>query len=299
MAAVKKLALVAIAGALFSVGCTRSEPIPTAAAAAPVKPAEAVAAPAAPHFYDTSGPLVVENQVDVAAQRDGVVTSLLADVGTHVRKDQMLAQLDDRQLRADRDAADAKVKSLQFEFQHWQAEVKTRETDLARDEEMFKAQLITEKQVEHSRYSVEGGKFEAQREAQELKNAQDTLRSLDLELEKTRIVAPFDGVVGRRYIRVGQRIAANERTFWVTALAPVTVRFTVPQELAGKIHAGDTVELWPQGSAEKQRHPAQVSIVSPVVDPSSGTIEVQARVNQMGADLLPGMTVNVRVPAVR
>lgn len=297
MSSAKKLALMLVP-ILFSLGCSRSEPV-VAAAAPPAKPVETATPPPSPRFYETSGPLVVENQIDVAAEREGVITSIVADVGTRVHKGQLLAQLDDRQLKAERDGADAKVRSLQFELQHWDAEVKTRQTDLDRDEEMFKAQLITAKQVEHSRYSVEGGKFEAQREAQELKNAQETLRSLDLEMEKTRILAPFDGVVGRRYVHVGQRIAASERTFWVTALAPVTVRFTVPQELAGKIHAGDTVELWAPGSTEPQRHKAQVSLVSPVVDPSSGTIEVQARLGQTGNDLLPGMTVNVRVPAVR
>src|SRR4051812_5433966 len=48
-----------------------------------------------------SGPIVVENQVDLAAQRDGVVARIVADTGTAVRKGQLLAELDDRQLSAE------------------------------------------------------------------------------------------------------------------------------------------------------------------------------------------------------
>ena len=48
---------------------------------------------------------MVENQVDVAALREGVIVSILAEPNTRVRKGQLLARLDDRQISADLDAA--------------------------------------------------------------------------------------------------------------------------------------------------------------------------------------------------
>lgn len=256
--------------------------------------------PAAPpaDFYETSGPLVVEDQVDVAAQREGVVGRIVADVGAHVRKRQLLAELDNRQLQADRAAADARVKSLQFELEHWQSETKMRESDLARDEEMWRANLITAKQVEHSRYAVAGARFETERERQSLRNAQETLRSLELELEKTRVAAPFDGVVARRYVRVGQKVALNDRLFWVTAMTPILLRFTVPQEFAGRLKAGEEVAIV-SPAMPQQQHAARIKLVSPVVDPSSGTLEVQAQLIGNPPDLLPGMSVTIRVPKSR
>jgi RND family efflux transporter MFP subunit len=262
-----------------------------------VAPAGAATTPATreatktPPTYQTSGPLVVENQVDVLAQRDGVVDRIAADVGTRARKGQVLAELDNRQLKADRDAAASKVASVRFEFQHWEAEEKVRQADLDRDEEMWKAQLITAKQMQHSRYSVEGAKYETQREGENLRTSENTLHSLELELEKTRIVAPFDGVVARRYVRVGQRVRVNDRLFWVSAMAPLNVKFTIPQEFVGKVKTGDAVSVSATGATEK--HMARISMLSPVVDPSSGTIEVQARVEGAPSDLLPGMTVEI------
>ena len=86
--------------------CSRTASPVNVAAAAPAQPAPmstaSVAAP--PDTYTATGPIVVENQVDVAAQREGVVTEILVEPGTRVRKGQLLARLDDRQLAADLEA---------------------------------------------------------------------------------------------------------------------------------------------------------------------------------------------------
>jgi RND family efflux transporter MFP subunit len=293
------LALVVLLGAaLLLGGCDRSQPVATAANAAstPKEPVRPV--PAAPKEYVTSGPLVVENQVDVAAQREGVVAKLVADVGTAVHRGDLLGELDNRQLLADIDGAESRVRSAQFQIQHFAAEIKVKQTDLDRDEAMYKADLITTQQLEHSRYAVESEKFEEQREREYLKSAQDTLRSLQLEFDKTRITAPFDGIVARRYVRVGQKIAVNDRLFWVTAMAPLNVRFTVPQEFTGKLHAGDEVSIASPANPDHS-HAARITSVSPVVDPASGTLEVQAQVPGKSPDLVPGMTVNIHVAQLR
>jgi len=289
------LLLLSITAALLLSACSDRQPT-TANAAAPAMstPAPAVRPAAAADFYDASGPIVVENQLDVDAQRDGMVGRILADTGTVVQSGQLLAELDNRQLTADRDAADAKMRAIEADEKHWEEEAKVVQNDLERDEEMFKAQLITQKQVEHSRYKVVSYRFEIDRERQNLRNAQATLRSLELELDKTRILAPFGGVVARRYVRAGQRVTKGDRLFWVTAMSPLNVKFTVPQEFAGSLKRGEEVSVISQASPG-QRHPARVTVVSPVVDPSSGAIEVQAQLSESGPDLLPGMTVNIRV----
>jgi membrane fusion protein (multidrug efflux system) len=169
-----------------------------------------------------------------------------------------------------------------------------RESDLSRSEEMFKASLITAKQVDHDRYSVESGRFFLLRQQHDLQNAKADLRAAELELSKMRIVAPFDGVVARRYVREGQKVALNDRLFWITATAPLNVKFTLPQEFAGQVKVGDPVQVAPVFDPGV-KHAAKVTLVTPVVDPASGTIELQAQVVGEPKDLRPGMTVNVSV----
>jgi len=289
------MALLVGLAAIITTSCSSSGPATvSAASAAPTATSAATGLRDGASLYQASGPLVVENQVDVAAQREGVIATIHADVGTHVHKGQLLGELEDRQLTADRDAAKAKSDGMAADYLHWQAELKMRETDLSRAEEMWKAQLITRQQLDHDRYSVEGGKYYLQRQQEDLRNAQAALRSAQLELDKTRIVAPFDGVVARRYVRVGQKVAMADRLFWVTATAPLNVRFTLPQEFAGRVQVGDAVQVSPAFDGN-EKHAAKVTIVSPVVDPASGTIELQAQVSGEPKELRPGMTVNVFV----
>ncbi|HEX6880669.1 MAG TPA: efflux RND transporter periplasmic adaptor subunit [Terriglobales bacterium] len=291
----RTVVLIAAACGVLS-ACNGSEPTLAKAAEPANTPAPATSTPKAVSAGDfqTSGPLVVENQVDVAAQREGIVSSVLVDVGSHVRRGQLLAELDNRQLISNRDAAADKVRAIEADGKNWAAQLDIDKADLARAEAMWKADLITKEQVEHARAKVVSSKYEVEREVQNAQTARDSLRSIELELEKTRIVAPFNGVVARRYIRLGQKVAVSDRMFWVTEVKPINVRFTLPEEFVGKIRVGDRVQVFAP-SSPSEVHSAKVTLLSPVVDPSSGTIEVQARLGDTSGDLLPGMTVNVLV----
>ncbi len=284
-----------LAATLAMSACSESKPEPAkTVSAAPAAPAPAGPAGKAEDVFVGSGPLVVENQVDVMAQREGVVARIVADVGGKVAKGQLLAQLDDRQLSSDLDAARARHRALEADVKSWESLLKVYETDLERAEEMRKADLNTQQQLDHARYRLNASQHDVERERQNYRNAQASLRSLELELEKTRILAPFAGVVARRYVRAGQKVAVGERLFWVTAVAPVRVRFTLPESFVGKVRVGTEVSVT-AAFAPDEKHPAKVVLVSPVVDPSSGTIEVLAELTGPLGELRPGMTAQVRL----
>jgi len=246
--------------------------------------------------YTASGPIVVENQVDVAAQREGLVVQILVEPGTRVSKGQLLAKLDDRQVLADLEAARAKTASTEAYLNNWKAEAKVLEADFQRARKMWDAHVIPEEQFEHARYKAEADQWDVKRVEQLLINARDTQRSIELELEKTQISAPFDGVVARRYIRVGQTVARDERLFWVSATAPLRVRFTLPSRFVNQVKVGQQVAVTvPDG--KPLEHKARVIQMSPVVDPASGTIEVLAELIGALPDLRPGMQAVVHLAA--
>ncbi len=261
----------------------------------PAPATSAATAPASKTFL-ASGPLVVENQVDVAARREGVVAEILADVGTPVRTGQLLGRLDDRQFLADMDMARARVAQIQANVENWEAEVKVLEADRDRAEQMWEAQLITKQDLDHARFKLVANQFELLREREALKSVTAQARSIELELEKTRAVAPFNGIVARRYVRAGQKVALGDRLFWVTAVAPLQVKFALPEKFLGSVQRDTEVAVTPAFSPES-RYTARVLRVSPVVDPSSGTIEVLAELKGAVEGLKPGMTVNVLVDA--
>jgi membrane fusion protein (multidrug efflux system) len=108
-------------------------------------------------------------------------------------------------------------------------------------------------------------------------------------------VAPFDGIVARRYVRVGQKVGLGDRLFWVTAEAPLRLRFALPETFIGQIAKGQNFEMT-SPDLEGQQWRASVIEMSPVVDPSSGTIEVLCEVTGRTGGLRPGMSASVRIP---
>jgi RND family efflux transporter MFP subunit len=295
MKRVLALALLAIIALVLN-ACSDSSETSHVAAAPPVAhPAPVASLPPDDSVFVASGPIVVENQVDVAALREGLVVEILAEPNTRVHKGQLLAKLDDRQISADLDAASAKTRSIQADLKNWQAETKVLESDLNRAQKLWEAGVFTKETLEHAQYKVEADKFEINRQNELLTNAQASERSLELEKEKTRITAPFDGIVARRYVRVGQKVAISDRLFWVTAVSPLEVKFTLPEHFLGKLKNGQLVTVDLADGSSANHHTAVIRQISPVVDPSSGTIEVLARLQGDAPDLRPGMLANIHL----
>lgn len=292
-----RLALVLLCAAVVSgVGCSQKSEEVAAAPSPPPSgmPAPAASGPAGDSGFTVSGPLIVEHQLDVLAQREGVIAELRSDAGAHVRAGDLLAQLDDRQLTADLEAARAKTQSTEADLKAWQAEAKVLQSDYDRAQKMWDAQLITKEQLDHAKFKAVADQFDVQRVEQLLINAKETQHSLELELDKTRIRAPFSGIVARRYVRQGQQVAKGDRLFWVTAEGPLRMRFTVPEKFVGVLKVGQPLAMTVPDFPGKE-YRARVLQLSPVVDPTSATLDGMVEVVGAPGPLRPGMNAILRV----
>ena len=279
------------------VGCADRGNSTVSAAPAPVANSEPAPAPVgvtASNAFTVSGPLIVEHQLDVLAQREGVVAKLLSDTGGRVRAGDLLAQLDDRQLQADLEAARAKTRSTEADLKNWEAEARVLQADFDRAQKMWDAQLITREQWEHAKFKAEADQWDVKRVEQLLVNCKQTEHSLELELEKAQIRAPFSGIIARRYVRQGQQVAKGDRLFWVTAEAPLRMRFTLPEKFLGTLKRGELLPLTIP-DFPKEEHLAKVIELSPVVDPTSGTFDGLVEVTGSTASLHPGMSAILRL----
>jgi RND family efflux transporter MFP subunit len=287
-----------LAGLIVLSACSDRATSSVAAAPAPSKSPDPAQPDPKPDVVSealtVSGPLIVEHQLDVLAQRDGIVTKLFSETGGRVRAGDLLAELDDRQLDADLQAARAKTRSTDADLKNWQAEARVLEADFSRAQKMYDAQLITREQWEHVKFKAEADQWDVQRVEQLLINYKEVEHSLELELEKTRIRAPFSGIVARRYVREGQQVAKGDRLFWVTAEAPLRMRFTLPEKYLGTLKRGQRLPLTiPDFPSEA--HTAKVVELSPVVDPTSGTFDGLVEVTGAVGRLHPGMSAILRI----
>jgi RND family efflux transporter MFP subunit len=278
--------------------CSDQNPETASAAPPPAPTVSKASSIPADSSITVSGPLIVEHQLDIMAQREGVLASLHADVGSRVKAGDVLAQLDDRQLTADLEAARTKADGTEAELKSWQSEQKVTQADYDRAKKLWDAQLIPLEQFEHAKYKAEGEQFEVQRVQQALLTARATEHSLELELEKTRIRAPFDGLVARRYVREGQQVARADRLFWITGDGPLRMRFTLPERFIGQVRRGQELALSTPDVPDRT-FTSKVIEVSPVVDPASSTFEVMLAVEGPRGDLRPGMNASVKLDSLR
>jgi membrane fusion protein, multidrug efflux system len=244
--------------------------------------------------FTTTGPLVVDQQADVLAERDGRLVEVNAEIGDHVAKNQVLALLDSRELQASRAAAAAKVESLKAEVREWQAEQEVNAADLRRADMMRSANIIDQEDWEHVKYKLQETIAEVARYQADESAAEFQLRALDIQMEQSSITAPFSGVVGRRSVRVAQEVKKGDALFWVTAERPLHILFTIPENQLRSIHAGVRLGLTTQAYPDLYQL-ATVRRVSPVVDPSSGSLEVIGDLNHPSPLLKPGMSMQVRL----
>jgi membrane fusion protein (multidrug efflux system) len=244
--------------------------------------------------YTTVGPLVAVQQADIAAERDGRVVSIVVEIGGHVQKGQLLALLDDSMLRASRDAQKARVASLQAQVRDWEAEQKSVEADLHRADTMLADKIISQESWEHVKYKLDETVAEVARHRADETVAEDELEAANLKLEKSRIVAPFAGVVGRSSVRIAQQVKEGDVLFWITAVAPLRILFTVPEsEMATFTNGAALVLTTPDYPGLRQ--PARILRVSPVVDPASGSVQIIGAVVHPSPLLKPGMSMQVRL----
>jgi RND family efflux transporter MFP subunit len=289
-------ATVALTISCALLGCDSQPALQTPVAASQTSDPMRMPAPAAAvalRQFSTSGPLVAEQQADIAAQRDGRVVKVTVDIGDRVRSGQIMAILDDRSLHAACDEEKASVASLQAQIKEWQSQQQVDEADLRRADALRSERILSEEDWEHVKYKLAETVSEVARYKADEAGAEAKLQAANLQLAQSEIVAPFAGIVGRRSLRMAQEVKAGDVLFWITAAAPLHVLFTVPESTMREFERGAALEFTTADYPEL-RQKGRVYRVSPVVDPASGSVQVIGEVTDPSPLLKPGMTMQVR-----
>jgi membrane fusion protein (multidrug efflux system) len=292
------LALFISATAVTGVGCDNStgasSPTPAAPPAAVAPPPAVVSTAAKPG--DILSVLTVEHQVDITAQRDGVVTSLAKDEGSAVKANEVLGQFDDRSLQMELIKARDDLQVEDNNRKYKEAELKAKTAALHRQQQLRALGLSSDADLEAAEFEAKAAEFDLHGYEALVESGHAEINRLDLEVDQTRIHAPFAGVVVRRYIREGQALSKGDKCFRVSQLAPLQVQFQVPESSGRRPAAGGAVEL---SLVDNSHRPLEARIVkvSPTVDAASDSYDVLAQLTGAGlSDLRPGMAVRVTWP---
>jgi membrane fusion protein (multidrug efflux system) len=225
-------------------------------------------------------------EASIYARVNGYLKSWLVDIGAHVDKDQLLAEIDTPDL--DQQLAQAQS----------QAVLAKRNLDQAKStntkwQELYKQGVVS--QLDAENMSTSQGTNQANTEA-----FAANLRFLQQEVAFKRVTAPFPGIITIRNVNVGDLITANNTNmemFHIQQTDPLRVYFRVPQEEASNIAVGQTFDVQ-VGAQSAKTYPGKVISTSGAVSPDSRTMLVELQVDNSKNEVLPGSYATVRVPQV-
>ena len=220
----------------------------------------------------------------IFARVNGYLKSWLVDIGAHVEKDQLLAEIDtpdlDQQLAQARSQAVLAKRSLEL--------AKSTNTKW---QELWHEGVVSQLDAENTATSQ--GTNQANTEA-----FAANLRFLEQEVAFKRVTAPFAGIITIRNVNVGDLITANTTSFemfHILQTDPLRVYFRIPQTEASNIAVGQTFDVQ-VGAQSAKTYPGKVIATSEAVSPDSRTMLVQLQVDNAKNEILPGSYATVRVP---
>ncbi len=126
------------------------------------------------------------------------------------------------------------------------------------------------------------------------RSAEAALALLELQIERSTVRAPFGGVVGRRFVNVGDYVTTSTPLLTLQTVNPQYVVLDVPERHAVSLRRGQTAEFTIAAQPERT-FTAQVEFIDPVVEDADRTILVKARAANGDGVLRPGMFVEARL----
>lgn len=241
--------------------------------------------------------LSVEHQVDISSERDGIVISIEQDEGSSVKAGATLGRLDDRILQMELIKArdDLRVSENNFKFK--EAELKAKSAAYQRQQQLRAAGLSSQADLEVAEFEAKGAEYNLHGWEALVESNQTEIHRIEIQIDQTRLRAPFSGVVVRRYIKEGQSVSKGDKCFRVSQLGPLQVQFQVPEDSSPRPVRGAEAGLELVGEAGRTLT-ARIVKVSPTIDPASDSYNVRAQLTgPVSPDLRPGMAVRVTWPA--
>lgn len=216
--------------------------------------------------FEAVGSIEAGEAIEVVAEIDAIVEALPFREGTAVAQGELLAQLDDAMLTA----------------------------EMARAEALREQMRVTYERIQSVVEQGAGAPQDLDNALASLKVAEANLQVAQARLEKTRIEAPFPGIVGSRQVSPGAFLRAGQTITELARIDEIKVSFWAPERYVSSLKRGVPVRVvttaYPGEALE-----GRIDVVEPILDASLRSVRIMARVKNPENKLRPGMSANVSV----
>ncbi len=202
--------------------------------------------------------------VNLLAEADGKITHIYFNNGGAVKAGDVLAQIDDQEAQANLAVAVANLNLAQLKSD--------------RANKLLQANAASQVNFDQA--------------VAELALANSELLKKRDELEKTKVIAPFDGTVGFKLKQEYEIVKVGDEIFRIEQFNPLEVEFNLPRRFYSLIKSGDKVEYKVDANTNTF---GQIIAVSEVINPENESFSVRASVDNIGNKFIPGMFTSVDV----
>ncbi len=191
----------------------------------------------------TDDAFIDANPTTVSAKMLGRLILLTVDEGSAVDSGQLLAQLDDSDLQAQRLRAEAGLENAQAMVPLAKINMERAEDDFNRAELQIRNGAIPQEQYDHASKTLEAAKAQYKIAQTQVKAARAQLAVVETELQNTRMTAPLGGVVAKKWVMPGDVVAPGQPIYTLYNLQDVWVTANFEETKLTSIHPGDSVEI--------------------------------------------------------
>jgi RND family efflux transporter MFP subunit len=231
---------------------------------------------------EISGTLRARREAALRAEVPGAVLEVLAEAGERVKVGQPLAVIDDAALRDALLAARSGLAAARNGVQ-------VAESNARRARTLAEAGALAVQQAEQAEAGLEAARAQ-------LADAQARLALAEQQAGKTRVRAPFAGVVSLRQVSVGDVVSPGAALFTVIDPARLQFEGAIPAARLGEVRPGSAVEFAVTGFGDR-RFQGALERVAPSVDPATGQVRVFVEVDNADGRLISGLYAQGRVAA--
>ena len=197
-------------------------------------------------LYNSTGTLRADEDVDLSFETSGKIVGINFTEGTRVKKGDLLAKINDRPLQAQLEKLQAQKK-------------------LVEEKEFRQRSLLDKDAISQESYD---------QIVTELQTIQADINLIIARISETELRAPFDGIIGLRYISEGGYANPSAKIARLVKISPIKVEFAIPERYADQVNIGYPVKFTVDGS--NQTYEARVYAIDPQIEEATRTIVIRA-----------------------
>jgi RND family efflux transporter MFP subunit len=251
---------------------------------------------------NASGYITPRRRATIAAKITGRVTGVFFDEGTRVAQGQLLATLDDLDVKRSLDSAKADRDSAQAAIADYEVQLKNAQITLRRAEQLQKAGVQTQEALDNATMTVDSLKAKIALAKQQVAGSEARIAVAQQAVDNCTIRAPFGGIVVSKDAQVGEMVSPNSAGggFTRTGIATIVdmksneIEVDVNESYIAKVKEGQQVTATLDAYPERPI-PSKVRTVIPTADRQKATVKV--RITILNLDkydfILPDMGVKV------